>query len=282
MYPVAACSLSKHARVSCGRAVSPLESLSARKWNGLEEVSSKVSLFSILAHYLRADYTVKGIIEKSCIDGQKTYHAELEKGMRDYIHNHQSEFIPEGVDPAVVEEAEAQVAAESPGTPALDVNEEQARKVREKERNQRGLQWAYDTFEGAMKVAKQSTEGALELIKDAWDQSSSSTIQYFVIVLLVISNIWTLTTMGRQEEVGRRKEIRRTEDREKWVQGVVTALWDELTNTKAEVIDLPVPSLAVLRASTNDVKAEVAELNNVLDKVEERVRIIRGSLQDLD
>ncbi|THH01210.1 hypothetical protein EW026_g1446 [Hermanssonia centrifuga] len=225
---------------------------------------------------------IKGIIEKSCIDGQKTYHAELEKGMRDYIHNHQSEFIPEGVDPAVVEEAEAQVAAESPGTPALDVNEEQARKVREKERNQRGLQWAYDTFEGAMKVAKQSTEGALELIKDAWDQSSSSTIQYFVIVLLVISNIWTLTTMGRQEEVGRRKEIRRTEDREKWVQGVVTALWDELTNTKAEVIDLPVPSLAVLRASTNDVKAEVAELNNVLDKVEERVRIIRGSLQDLD
>ena len=108
---------------------------------------------------------LSGIIEKSCIDGQKTYQQDLEKAMRDYIHQHKSEFVPEGVDPAVVEETEAaaQSAADSANGESPDgkISEEEARVVREKERNARGLQWAYDTFEGAMKVAKQSTEGAV-------------------------------------------------------------------------------------------------------------------------
>lgn len=213
-------------------------------------------------------------MEKSAIDGQKTYHGELERAMRDYIHRHQSEFIPEGVD---VEEAEA-AAPPSPtvATPAKETSDEL--KVRELQRNQRGLQWAYDTFEGTMKVAKQSTEGALELIKDAWDQSSSSTIQYFVIALLVFSNIWTLVMMNKREEVGRRKEIRRTEEREKWVQGVVTALWDELTETKVAGGGWP----AIRSEPTGDVKAELAELTLVLDRVEERVQTLKKSLQDLD
>lgn len=37
---------------------------------------------------------IKGIIEKSAIDGQKEYHGDLDKSMRAYIHEHQSEFIP--------------------------------------------------------------------------------------------------------------------------------------------------------------------------------------------
>lgn len=227
-----------------------------------------------------------GIIERSCIDGQKTYHVDLEKAMRDYIHKHQSEFIPEGVDVAEVEAAEAQAAAESPAAPGAPEKVDVA-KVREHERNQRGLQWAYDTFEGAMKVARQSTEGALELIKDAWDQSSSSTIQYFVIVLLVLSNIYTLTMMGTREETGRRKEMKRTEEREKWVQGVVTALWDELTATKASAGGWPVVPRAELGeegkgAATGDIKGEILELSNVLDRVEERVQTLRKSLQELD
>ncbi len=199
--------------------------------------------------------------------------------MRDYIHKHMSEFVPEGIDPAVVEETEAvaQAATDvangvSPGDKASD---EAARAAREKERNARGLQWAYDTLEGTLKVAKQSTEGAIELIRDAWDQSSTSTMQYFVIVLLVISNVWTLTMMGGREEVGRRKEVRRTEEREKWVQGIVTALWEELT-TKSPNGWPPV------QAQGGDIKQEVAELNVVLDKIEERVQSLRKSLQELD
>ena len=231
-----------------------------------------------------------GIIEKSAIDGQKTYHAELDRGMRDYIHQHKSEFIPEGVDPAVVEEAEAQAAVESPsvaGAPEMTMNEEQARKARETERNQRGLQWAYDTFDGAMKVARTSTGTLLELIRDAWDQSSSSTIQYFVIAILVISNIYTLTIMGVREEKGRLKELRRTEEREKWVQGVVTTLWEELTATKQAVGgwpsgQAPPGTSRQLTSGSGDVKVEILELISVLDQVEERVRSIRGSLEELD
>jgi hypothetical protein len=196
--------------------------------------------------------------------------------MRDYIHKHQSEFLPEGVD---VEEAEAvQAVAESPTSPAEPaVNTEDAQKIREHERASRSLQWAYDTFDGAMKVAHQSVEGALDILKDAWDQSSSTGLLYAVIVLLVISNIWTLMMMGRREETGRRKEMKRTEEREKWVQGVVNALWDELTATKAAAGGLP-----AIRSSSGDIKEEVAELNNVLDRVEERVQSLKRSLQELD
>ncbi|TFY73071.1 hypothetical protein EWM64_g10941, partial [Hericium alpestre] len=177
---------------------------------------------------------IKGIIEKSAIEGQKTYHNELDKAMREYIREHQSEFIPAGVDLAVVEE-EVQAPTSVTTTPQLEqkpLSEDEARIAREKERNQRGLQWAYDTFEGAYGVAKQSTNGALELVRDAWDQSSSSTILYFIITFLVISNIWTLMIVGRREDIGRRKEIRKMEEREKWVEGIVTTLWDELAAGK--------------------------------------------------
>ena len=70
-------------------------------------------------------------------------------------------------------------------------------------------------------MQKQLTEGALKLNRYAWDHSSSTTIVWFVIVFLVISNLWTLFLMGRE------KEMREIEKREKWVQGIVTALWEE-------------------------------------------------------
>ena len=147
--------------------------------------------------------------------------------------------------------------------------------------NQRGLQWAYDTFEGAIKVAKQSTETALELIKDTWDQSSSSTIPYLVIALWVVSNIYTLTVMGRRYEAGRAKEMRRTEEREKWVQGVVTTLWDELTAQK-QGAGAWQSAGRPLTSGSGDIKTEIAELSNVLDQIEERVRTIRASMAELD
>ena len=217
--------------------------------------------------------------------------------MRAYIHEHQSEFIPADVDIAAVEESEAQVEAlKSPTTDAA-VTEEEASKNREKERNRRGLQWAYDTFEGAMKVAKHSTETAIELIKDAWDQSSSTTILYFVIVFLVGSNVWTLLIVGSREEAGRRKEMRRTEEREKWVQGVVTALWDELTTGRGPgggpppgvlpggpnppVVGGSLPPFIRPPGGAANWREEVTEINRALDMVEERVSGLKESMKDL-
>ncbi|KAI0370045.1 hypothetical protein BV20DRAFT_967034 [Pilatotrama ljubarskyi] len=238
---------------------------------------------------------IKGIIEKSCLDGQKQYHNDLEKAMREYIHEHASEFIPEGVDVAVVEEAEAaaQQQAEAPQSPQLHTpSQDEARKARERERNRRSLQWAYDTFDGAFTVAKRSTEGALELLRDAWDQSSMTTILWFIIVFLLLSNIWTLTLMGSREEVGRRKEMRKTEEREKWVQGIVTALWEELLATRGNIVGGPgaagapgpagglIPPLA--RTVAGDWREELGQITGQLDVIEQRVREIRQSLNQLD
>ncbi|KAI0253259.1 hypothetical protein BJV78DRAFT_1123257 [Lactifluus subvellereus] len=233
---------------------------------------------------------IKGIIEKSALEGQRSYQRELERAMRSYIQEHQTEFIPPGLDPATVAVAvQGQSAPSTPTMPSRSAarSEEAARKEREKEReqerNQRGLQWAYDTLEGAISVGQQSATGAIELIRDAWDQSSTSTILYFVITFLVISNLWTLTLVGKREEAGRRKEMRRTEEREKWVQGIVTALWEELAAGRQPGV-LPTsgsqaPQSVRLPESWRD---EVAELGRSLDAVEERLRLIQQSLQELD
>ena len=206
--------------------------------------------------------------------------------MRDYIHEHRGEFVPEGVDVAAVEEAAAIVTEVLvPSTPTRASSEEEARKEREHERNKRSLQWAYDTFEGTFKVAKQSTEGAVELITDAWDQSSSTTILYFVIAFLIISNVWTLTLMGNREEVGRRKEMRKMEEREKWVQGIVTGLWEEMLTTRGAAgaggAGGAVPPLAP-RSFGVDVREEVGAIVAQLDLIEQRISDIRQGLKPLE
>jgi len=150
-------------------------------------------------------------------------------------------------------------------------------KIREQERNQRGLQWAWDTLMGTWTVARQSTEGALDLIGDAWDQSSSTTILIFVIVVLVCSNLWTLVMVGRREEVGRRKEMRKVEERERWVQGVVASLWEEMAAGRG-----PVYEGAPAVQANKDWRDDVGEINKALDAVEERVRRLRKGLQELD
>jgi hypothetical protein len=195
--------------------------------------------------------------------------------MRLYIQEHQSEFVPEGVEAIAVAPIE-------PQTPAVDLGASAAAggvlddKAREHERNQRGLQWAYDTFEGAYGVAKRSTSGALELIRDAWDQSTSTTILIFVIVILVMSNLYTLTMVGRREDSTRRKEMRKTEEREQWVQGIVTALWEELAAGNK-----PGAALPPTASAGGNWQQEVANINKTLDAVEERIRFIRESLNAL-
>ncbi|KZT27659.1 GRAM-domain-containing protein [Neolentinus lepideus HHB14362 ss-1] len=215
---------------------------------------------------------IKGIIEKSCIDGQKTYHSELDTAMRTYISHHQSEFIPQGMDAdAAIAEGEEDSELPSSGAgPAADAAD--AAKKRSEPGNQRGLQWAWDTFGGAYKVGKQSAVGAIELLQDAWEQSTTTTILYFVVIFLVISNIYSLTIVGKREEIGRRKEMRRTDEREKWVQGVVTALWEELAAGR---------SVPAIRAS-DDWRGEIVEINKALDALDTRVQSLRESIKDLD
>lgn len=253
-----------------------------------------------------------GIIERSAIDGQKVYHTELEKAMRAYIQEHQSEFLPEGIDAAaIIPPPETLINGVQEGAEKPEEGTTEELKRRERERNARGLQWAWDTFDGAYQVARRSTKGALELVRDAWDQSTSTTILWFVIVILVFSNLWTLMRMSSGREMAKKKiEARRVEEREKWVQSIVTALWDELEAGKREaaqladsvlhsavqshssstpsssaivestlVIELPpAPSPSVEQPGPKVWLEEVQQLNEMLDVVEQKVKAIRESL----
>ncbi|TFK18705.1 hypothetical protein FA15DRAFT_675088 [Coprinopsis marcescibilis] len=281
---------------------------------------------------------IKGIIERSAIDGQKTFHGDLEKAMRNYIQEHKSEFVPEGVDveaslaaPPALETNAAAIAEIKDGKAAqFGVSEEERNKQREHERNRRAFQWAWDTVEGAFDVAKRSIDGALELVRDAWDQSSSTTILYFVIVILVVSNLYTMVKMGKKEELGRRKEMMKAEERERWVQSVVMTLWDELASGKKDtfalrdaasekggparlqpqkpreeqspdfsilvlpstpatlvpstvsVLDIVATPLPVPIVGTVAWKEELAQLQETLRVVEERVIAIRASIAELE
>jgi hypothetical protein len=207
--------------------------------------------------------------------GQGTYHDALDKAMRVYIHEHRSEFIPEGVEPDSVEasaEAQTPSAEHTPGPLPASAPDAARARARERERSQRGLQWAYDTVEGVLGVARKSTEGALDLLSDAWDQSSGATVLYFVIALLVLSNAWTLAAMGRREEVGLRKGLRAAEEREKLVQGVVAGLWEEIASVRGQPAPVAVPP------RTNGWTEEVAALNDALNAIQERVNGMRESL----
>ncbi|KAI0035791.1 hypothetical protein K488DRAFT_42561 [Vararia minispora EC-137] len=226
---------------------------------------------------------IKGIIERSCIDGQKTQYADLDKAVRAYINAHQTEFLPAGVDPGLVE-------AQSPGPSTVPEPKPAAgpttpaalAEARERERNARGMQWAYDTFADAWVVAKRSTTGAIELVREAWEQSTSTTILWFVIVFLVASNVWTLARMGPREEVGRRRELRKLIERDHWVQSVVDALWDELQIAARERPTLNPAPVPRRPDGSVDTQAEVAALVSALDAIEERVTSLRHDLSSLD
>ena len=201
--------------------------------------------------------------------------------MRMYIQEHQLEFIPEGVDPCAVAPVEPLTPVEAP-EPGLapGASDEEVWKARERDRNRRGLQWAYETFEGTYTVAKRSTMGAIELVKEAWEQSSSTTILWFVIVALVFSNLWTLSLVGKREEAGRRKAAKKAVEKEKWVQEVVHNIWEEMSIGGARPGG-SVPGLPSEPAVSNW-REEVAGLRKTLDAVEDRVRLIRESLDALD
>ncbi|BGP14608.1 hypothetical protein JCM10213_002224 [Rhodosporidiobolus nylandii] len=119
---------------------------------------------------------IKGIIEKSCIDGQKTYHADLEKAMRAYIATHRNEFVEEGHDPdgASLDTADDDEALASPTSSAGG--------------------------EPAVAAAPPARTGALAPVWDLLEplfeqlahQSPKTLLLGSVVAILVLSNIWTL------------------------------------------------------------------------------------------
>lgn len=162
-------------------------------------------------------------------------------------------------------------------------------KERSLARNQRGLQWAYDTFEGAFDVAKKSVETAFELIGDALDSYSSLSWSHIIIFILVITNIWTIWRSNGRDEVKRRKEILRSEERERWVKEAVTTLWQELAKDgglSPHPAYIPPPSREPshpeeIGERSGSWKDDAEDISRVLDGLQTRLDGLRVALKEL-
>ncbi|PVF93814.1 hypothetical protein CPB86DRAFT_789686 [Serendipita vermifera] len=236
---------------------------------------------------------IKGIIEKSCGDGQKTYYAELEAAMRKYISEHRTEFLPEGVDAAAADQEAEEEGMLSPTTPKepSTLQPTGPKPVA----TSRGLQWALDTFEAASKVATDSLSGLFDIISDLVGGLSFSrtTVLGFVILLLVISNIYTIMTSGQRRETGRRHAAERKEnERERWVGDAVRAFM-EVQQSLYGIPTPAIPSAAATALPTSssanqasvsqvDLKAELQELRDLVGALEERLNRVKSRLDELD
>ena len=156
-------------------------------------------------------------------------------------------------------------------------------------RNRRGLQWAYDTFEGAFDVAKKSAETAFELIGDALDSHSSVPWSHVVIFVLVITNIWTIWGGDGRKETKRKKELLKNEERERWVKEAVTTLWKELAKNgemnlhPAYVAQPPLepPRLEEIDVKSGSWKGEAEDMSRILDELQIRLDGLRTALGEV-
>ena len=154
-------------------------------------------------------------------------------------------------------------------------------------RNQRGLQWAYDTFEGAFDVAKKSAETAFELLGDALESYSSLSWSHIIISVLVITNVWTIWKSNGREDTRRRKEMLRSEERERWVKEAVMTLWQELAKTggfnPAVIAPPPLePSHPVeIGGGSVSWKDDAEDISRVLDDLQTRLDGLRAALKEV-
>jgi len=145
-----------------------------------------------------------GIIERSAIDGQKVYHAELERCMRAFIRDHKSDFLPEGVDAAVVADAVTETTDTEYTTTA----------------GERGIGSQDATSETSKSLLGSTIKigRVLEAIQRIWHRRSGTTMLWVVIIILVLCNLWTLRWAGSiEDEAHRKSEVRRMEMQDRWL-----------------------------------------------------------------
>lgn len=180
-------------------------------------------------------------------------------------------------------------AAATPEPVSSPITSSDAMKERSLARNQRGLQWAYDTFEGAFDVAKKSVETAFELVGDALESYSSLSWSHIIIFLLVITNIWTIWKSNGRGEARLRKEMLRSEERERWVKEAVTTLWQELAKNGGSsphpaYIAPPPPEPSPteeIGGRSGSWKDDVEDISRVLDELQTRLDGLKAALKEV-
>ncbi|WWD22487.1 hypothetical protein CI109_106980 [Kwoniella shandongensis] len=204
---------------------------------------------------------VKGIIEKSAIDGQKTYHDDLETGMRAYMKENPSEFAgAEGVDE--VEEVVA-VNEKTKEVSPTAAQEYAARARRDRqERDLWSLQGGIDTVVAGLKAIFSGLRSVLDSIFDLLSDTPFGTqLMGALIIALVISNIWTYLSMDSRSHSERR--AKRTGR---------SSFNDDVTEAVRMVLE---------SRSLNSPSAEAQELMRILDNVDIRTRKLRHAVESI-
>jgi hypothetical protein len=212
-----------------------------------------------------------GIIERSCVDGQKTYHSDLEKAMRAYIHQHRSEFLEEGQD--VDSQSSAETASlEDEGREGADGGTTTASTT---------LSEAADGKGGVASVLRAFVDSARELFGGL---SPTSAGLAFVVLVLVLSNLWTLAsrpTTSSRSPLGHpsRPGSDRTPDQ------VAVAVRDVLRDYFADAAGHSGGARTgdwarkeVEAKVEVDPRREAEEIAAVLDDLEARILRLRGAL----
>ncbi|KAG8911797.1 hypothetical protein FRC00_005810, partial [Tulasnella sp. 408] len=237
---------------------------------------------------------IKSIIERSVIDGQRTYHSDLERAMRKYISEHPTEFIPEGA----LADAVATAVVEPEATPASPTGETteaptpvDSRRVAER----RTIQWALDTFTSAMKLTSQSFWGLVDILQDllesAPDMPSSgggSGFWWAAVVLLLAMNLWTWSSLSQSRA---REEL--TRKRFGGVSPVVNPAVEPMQGAErvaAEAVRVFWQGVVEQQNSgwKEELLGELRSLRTEIVRLEERLQVVEGgknsrpSIEDVD
>ncbi|WVQ93593.1 hypothetical protein IAU59_000668 [Kwoniella sp. CBS 9459] len=217
---------------------------------------------------------VKGIIEKSAIDGQKTYHDDLDSGMRQYIKENAGEFAGEGGEETEDEAATATTEGGEKGVNGKDTTQSEAQAYADSSRRQRQdqdlslLQAGLDSLTSGAKAILSGIGGIAESVSDLLADTPFKTqnLMGLAIIVLVISNIWTYTSIDRQASIERR---------ERRLGGIASG--NDRRTAHTDVDDEFARAVRKVLASraADPRKEEGRELMRILDEVEARLSSLR-------
>lgn len=256
-----------------------------------------------------------GIIERSCIEGQKTYHSDLEQAMRAYIATHRNEFVAEGqsldledaasLAPSSGADDDGHHRHPSPSDPSADAStsagSSKHRQHKKKDHSAAGpLAPLWELLE--------------PLFEQLAHQSPKTLLLGAVVVVLVLSNVWTLRSSSASSTRGGVGEGRRpggvglekgngngaagAEGHHDVAAAVRDVLQDYFAaagharaspSTSSSSVTASTPSSSNGASPTPSSSAssytppstldELRELEVMLDRIEERVRELRGGLR---
>jgi hypothetical protein len=211
----------------------------------------------------------EGIIEKSCIDGQKTYHDDLETAMRAHIQAHPEEFAGADGGEDVVQHVETAVHLDKRSEAETYAADARRNASNEKTSSAGMLSTAFETLGDII--------GSVPLTKE--------TLMGLLIAVLVLSNIYTFisgrTTSQKTERRSRRlvsyRDVGEIGD-EEMAEAMRKLLESAGARSRAKDVQAEVVYAERTGGDAGQARIEAEELIKVMEELEKRTERLRGML----